>query len=184
MLEAVASVWAVRDKLLPLAMQADTDVLVDILFEARTQEVRNLAAACLATVATQGREGIDRAVNARLAFEPGASATPWDDGPLFIPSIQWTREQARALTSSLVSWHLWCELRERRAEQTQIHNNLRGVGLAQMAGYQSPGWNEVGTEQWLEVWGRAAGRDAIERLLRLHGLAGVSRWNAVLERTP
>jgi hypothetical protein len=65
-------------------------------------------------------------------------------------------------------------------EQTQIHNNIRSLGLARAAGYQSPGWQDVPTVEWLVVWGNAVGRDEVFEMLQDQGVE--SKYGEVLER--
>ena len=92
-----------------------------------------------------------------------------------------TYQHARALVSDLISWHLWCDIRGRKGEQKQVHNNIRSLSLARAAGYQGPGWQDIGTAEWLTIWGKAVGRKEIERMLKQQGVDTNRTYSSVLE---
>ena len=70
------------------------------------------------------------------------------------------------LVGALIRWHLWCDINGKSDEQQQIHNNIRSLGLARAAGYQSPGWQKADTKAWLSAWGQAVGKDEISDILK------------------
>ena len=55
------------------------------------------------------------------------------------------------------------------------------MGLARAAGYQSPGFQEVGTDQWLRIWGQAAGKTELKEMLEIQGVDGDPRYAKLLE---
>jgi hypothetical protein len=56
------------------------------------------------------------------------------------------------------------------------------VSLAQAAGYQSPGFNQIGTTQWLITWGKAVGREEIRRILKEQGVDSNRKYSDVLQQ--
>ncbi len=107
----------------------------------------------------------------QLEFDVYADNVPWDGGALFVPSIQWNKDDARSLVGSLIRWNLWCDIKGKSDEQRQIHNNIRSLGLANAAGYQI---REAVTEcnSWLVAWGKAMGKDEIESILQQQNVDG------------
>ena len=183
MLEAMSLVPDLTAALTPALLAGDSNSIARALLTGNDPS-RRLAASFLAAQGAQGREGIGRIVADVFRFDPAADEVPWEGAALFLPSIAWSKDDGRDLVGSLVAWHLWCERHEMAAQQTQIHNNLRSLGLAQAVGYASPGWNEVGTDEWLRIWGQAVGREALRKLLAAQGVAGETRYRAILETAP
>ncbi len=153
--------------------------LVTVMLTGGDQNVRRQAAGYLATLAQRSSpEAAATATTEALTFEPGAKDVPWRGGPLFLPSLAWDEEQAFALASQLIAWHLFCDLRGLSDAQNQVHNNLRSLGLANAAGYRPPSRNT--TEEWLFAWGRVVGRRGLRLLLERQSAPG--SYFAVLER--
>ncbi|MEK6238841.1 MAG: hypothetical protein N2C14_29350, partial [Planctomycetales bacterium] len=84
------------------------------------------------------------------------------------------------LVALLVTWHLWCDRNGKAQEQRQINNNLNSIQLAQAAGFQFRG--NSSTVQWLETWGKAAGKDAIAKMLKDQGADKEAKYAAVLKK--
>ena len=168
--------------LAPAIMALGSEKLTTVLTTASDLNVRRQSAAYLGTLAAQGDKTIGKAVAKVYAFDADADDVAWKGGPLFVPGIQWSKEDARALCGNLIRWHLWCDRNSKTAEQKQIHNNLRSLGLARAAGYQSPGFREVGTVGWLTAWGKAVGRDELEKLLKEQGADKSKKYANVLEK--
>jgi len=147
--------------------------------------IRRQAAGFLGAQAQEGDEAtraVAAAVIEAYRFDPAAEAAAWAGGPLFVPGISWSREEARALVGELISWLVWAEAHERPELKTQIHNNARSLSLARVAGYESPGWNEAGVERWLGIWGKTVGEAELTRLLKEQG--AVARYQSVLDALP
>ena len=171
-----------QQALVPAILALGPEKLSGVLTTAKDQTVRRQAAAYLGTLAQQGDKGVAPAVIKVYKFDAQAKDVPWSGGPLFVPGIAWQKDDARALVGNLIRWHLWCDRKGRKAEQKQIHNNLRSVGLARVAGYQSPGFREATTVQWLTTWGKAIGRKALADLLAEQGAADTPKYSNILEK--
>jgi hypothetical protein len=170
-----------QQALAPVILGKGAKKLAVVMTTAKDQNVRRQAAAYLGALAGQGDKDVPGAVVAVCKFDPKAKDVPWKNGPLFVPGIQWSKDDARALVGNLIAWHLWCDRHSRAAEQTQIHNNIRSLALASAAGYQSPGWQDVGTLKWLAIWGKAAGREELVRILKQQGVDTDRKYSGVLE---
>ncbi len=166
--------------LAPAVLALGSDKLAEVLTSAKDQNVRRQAAGYLGTLAAQGDAKVADKVIDAYKFDVEATDVPWNGGPLFLPGINWQKENARALVGNLIRWHLWCDRNEKSAEKTQIHNNIRSLGLAQAAGYQNPDWQEADTVTWLTVWGKVVGRAELEKILKEQGVAGSNRYAAAL----
>ena len=145
-------------------LAAGSASLVNVLTTATDQNVRRQAAAYLGTLASQS-SGVPEAVVAAYAFDSKATNVPWSDGPLFVPRLSWPQEKARTLVGNLIRWHVWCDINNHADEQQQIHNNLRSLYLAGAAGYQSPGFRESSTAEWLKIWSAVVGNAEVKKLL-------------------
>ena len=135
----------------------------------------------MASLAGQGEsEAVSKVVLERLRFDPQASEGPWKVGALFVPGIKWEKETATELVDNLVRWHLWCDVKSDTASQQQIHNNIRGVGLSRVVGYQSPRWRDTATTTWLITWREVIGKEKLEALLEQQGLEDNVKYRATL----
>jgi HEAT repeat protein len=172
-----------QQALVPVIISLGPDKLITAMQTSSDQNVRRMAAAYLGNVAQSvGQKEVATKVINALRFSPSARDVPWKNGPLFIPALTYDKETAQQLVGQLVRWYVWCDARGKRAEHNQLHNNLRGVGLARMAGYQSPGWNPVGTDVWLKTWGAVVGKRGIEDILNEQGLLRSGKYRAVLDQ--
>lgn len=172
-----------RTALGPAIMAFGPDKLADTMLHSGVTDIRNLAAGYLGAIASQGQAAeVAEIVTSKLQFDPQASQVPWQGGALFIPGIQWGQEDAQRLVGSLIRWHLWCDLHDKANEQQQIHNNLRSLGLASAAGYQSPGWQNVSTNQWLLTWGNAVGKAELTQLLKEQNALDRKEYSDVLKQ--
>ena len=75
---------------------------------------------------------------------------------------------------------LWCDVNNKQEEKNQLHNNLRSLALARVAGYKSPGWQNVDTNAWLLAWGSVVGRKGIEEILKEQDLIASGKYGEVL----
>lgn len=156
--------------------------LTQVMLTADDQNVRRQAAGYLGALANQGKgKEVAKMVADAVKFDVQAGEVPWDGGPLFVPGIQWGKEDAKALAGNLVKWFLWSDINKQEEFKRQIHNNIRSLNLARAAGYESPGWNDVGVIQWLKAWGRAYGKDEVEAILKEQGVLDNRRYAAVLD---
>ncbi len=182
-LEITMQIPQLQAALGPAIMAFGPEKLADRMLHAEDTNVRNQAAGYLGAIANQGQAAqVAEVVASKLQFDPQASQVPWQGGALFIPGITWGKEDARNLVGGLIRWHLWCDLNGKDEEQLQIHNNLRSLGLASAAGYQSPGWQNAPTSQWLLAWGNAFGKDELRQLLQEQNALDQKEYAAVLKR--
>ena len=182
MLATTVKVPQLQKALMPAILAHGAAPLADVLVISKDQGVRRQAAAFLGSLAAQGDEDVASSVVNVFQFAPDAQVPSWDGGPLFIPGIPWTKEDAKELVGNLVAWHLWCDRNGRPDEQKQIHNNLRSLGLASAAGYESPGFREANTVRWLEVWGKAVGKSELQKLLAAQGADKMPKYRSVLDK--
>lgn len=165
----------------PAAQQMGPAAMIGVMRKSTNGNVRRLAAGYVGAFASQDAS-VARQVVRAYRFRPGAQVTPWEGGPLFVPALNWTREDARDLAGALIRWHLWADLNGKADIKKQIHNNLRSLQLARAAGFRGPGWQEVDTLRWLQIWGKATSRSEIGRILREQGVRWRSRYRQVLTR--
>ncbi len=156
--------------LAPAIMAFESEELINVMVTAKDQNIRNRAAAYVATKASQGEGGLAEPVIEICKFNAQADEVPWKGGPLFLPSIAWGKEDAKDLVGNLMRWLVFSDQQDDSANIQIIHNNIRSLGLANAAGYQSPGWNDVGTTQWLIAWGKAFGKDEVSDILSEQGI--------------
>ena len=83
---------------------------------------------------------------------------------------------------NLIRWNLWCDIKGKSDEQRQIHNNIRSLGLASAAGYQSPQRGSMDAGAWLVVWGEAVGKGEIESILQEQNVDGDEKYAQVLDQ--
>lgn len=163
--------------LLPMLQQQDGAAVMAAMLRHPTVDGRRMAAGLLANMA-QGNPNVRQDILDGMAFLPGATAVPWAGGPLYIPGASWNPSEARALVRSLVSWHVFCTQNNATAELQQINNNLRSVGLLQMAGF--PRSMPADTHALLSVYGQHAGADALRTLLSEQGLTRQTPYQTIL----
>lgn len=173
LISVVARMPQLQGVLLEPILALGVDRLVKVMVRARDDPQRRLAAAFLATAGARGKaDEVAVAVVKAYRYDVRSPETPWTGGALFVPSIQWKPGPARELTDSLMAWYVFAAKQNDSGTRLQIHNNLRGVGLAAAAGYRSPGWNDPGVERWLKVWVQARGAGAVRDMLKKQGALG------------
>jgi len=115
--------------LAPMILAFGPAKLGTAMLSAKDQNVRRIAAGYMGAVAQQGGAAdVAKVVKSQLTFDSTATAVPWSEGPLFIPGIQWSKEDATGLVGNLIRWNLWCDVNGKKQEQQQIHNNIRSLG--------------------------------------------------------
>lgn len=182
MIQATLRVPQLVQGLAPAIIAFGPEKLVSVVYESSDNNIRRTGAGYLGTLAQAGQgTDVSNAVIAAVEFDPQATDVPWAGGALFIPNIQWDKDNSRALVGNLIRWHVWCDMNNKGEEQNQIHNNIRSVALIQAAGYANPGWNNVGTVQWLQSWKQAVGNDGIRELLTDVGALENRKYAAVLD---
>ncbi|MGE0433644.1 MAG: hypothetical protein AB7S36_15415, partial [Planctomycetota bacterium] len=157
--------------------------LVQVMQKGADNEVRRQAAGYLAALGQQGGDDQKDTAAATIEaynFDADAKVHPWTGGALFLPGMQWQKEQAAALVRNLIQWHLWLDRNGQQAEQQQINNNLRSIGLIRVAGL---GWPQSeDTMGWLRLWaGGPAGKADVKKILEAQGVANDPKYKAAAE---
>ena len=181
-IEVSNKVPVLQSALAPMIMAFGPAKIANVIYDAdNNDQLRRSGAAYMASLAGQGEsEAVSKVVLERLRFDPQASEVPWKGGALFVPGIKWEKETATELVDNLVRWHLWCDVKSDTASQQQIHNNIRGVGLSRVVGYQSPRWRDTATTTWLITWREVIGKEKLEALLEQQGLEDNVKYRATL----
>lgn len=181
MIKATIRVPQLQQGLAPAIIAFGPDKLTGVVYNADDNNVRRTAAGYLGTIANagQGQDVVDEVIKS-IQFDAQASDVPWKGGALFVPNVQWNKENARALVGNLIRWHVWCDMNKKQSEQQQIHNNIRSVALIQAAGYTNPGWQNVGTVEWLNAWKAAVGKEGIRDILEEVGALETAKYAGLL----
>ncbi len=180
-LEIALKVPQIAAALAPVITAYTPQQLTEVMVDGNVPQVRRMAAGYLGAIAGQGkREEVATSVVESLAFDAMAKDVPWKGGALFLPAISWQKPEATKLVGELVRWMLWCDVNNKQEEKNQLHNNLRSLALARVAGYKSPGWQNVDTNAWLLAWGSVVGRKGIEEILKEQDLIASGKYGAVL----
>ena len=159
--------WSLRPFLVQKILKYPPQKLAKVLVSPKANSnIRRAAAGYLGNIARTKPRLVAFAVIQAYKFRKGAKSVPWDRGALFLPYLKWPRDQARELVSELLTWMVWCEFKKQHNQRRQIHNNLRSLQLARMAGYRSPGWRLVSTQYWLQLWKRSATCTGVNKILK------------------
>ncbi|MBL4849717.1 MAG: hypothetical protein JKY65_29665 [Planctomycetes bacterium] len=149
--------------------------LIKVLVTHSNQSTRRIAASYLGLLASRGDKTVASGVIAAYGFDRKAASVPWKGGPLFLPGIAWSKDDARALVAELVRWVVWSEVHNRADLLRQLHNNLRSIGLANVAGYR-PNWSNQSAKGWLTSWKAVVGQAGIDAILKEQGLESDGRF--------
>lgn len=149
--------------------------LAKVMVSAKDMKVRMLAAQYLG-----GQPDAASATINIYAFTLDSDKAPWDGGPLYVPGINWTKEDGEKLVTNLLKWGVWCERASKSTEIQQITNNLNSIQLARNVGYEM---NRRGSDVagWLKIWGKAKGKAAVEEILKANKAETDERYKGVLE---
>jgi hypothetical protein len=188
-IEISLNVPALQGSLAPTIMAFGAEKLVDVMLTSDNVNVAQQAAGYLAAMGQQEepRKEIAKAVVEAYSFDPKAKKVPWKTA-LWVPMIQWDKEGADGLIEGLMTWWVWAEFNleggDIRAAQNQIHNNIMGVTFNQLIGYQTPNFDFSGvtTEQWLTAWGKAVGKERLEKVLKAVGDKAEEKYGKVAEQ--
>lgn len=172
--------WAFRQKLAPMIVGYGVKPLLAAMVHDKTNGVRRLAAGYLGGLASKDYKTVARMVIDAYRFRRGAKAVSWHGGALFLPSLRWTPTDARRLVHNLIQWMVWAEFRGDSGIHRQLHNNLRSLSLAQVAGYRSPGWSTASASTWLSIWGGVIGCRKLKTLLGRQNALRSRRYQQVL----
>lgn len=182
LIKATIGNWQLQQALAEAILASGVEPLLAAMTRSSDLQVRMQAAGYLGTLAQRqgmaGNELVGDAVAKAYAFDPDAKDVPWAGGPLYVPNIGWDRAFALKLTRNLVSWWVWCDRKDRKAEKTQIHNSLNSIAIAGQVGYPVDWGPEP---NWLERWGRAAGKKEVRAILEKQGIESDPRWKRIVE---
>ncbi|MEO8497634.1 MAG: HEAT repeat domain-containing protein, partial [Planctomycetota bacterium] len=158
--------------LAPEIMSAGPERLVREMLRSDNLDVRRTAAGYVASLGQQpdNARSVSSSIVAALRFDPTAEHSPWHNGPLFLPSIPWQTEDARALVGNLMRWHLWAHRHGEDEVRRQIDTNLQSVTLAGATGYQIT--NSPDTQEWLRSWKHVVGAEELKQILTEQGAEG------------
>ncbi|MCC6149043.1 MAG: DUF2330 domain-containing protein [Planctomycetes bacterium] len=152
-----------------------SDELAQVMVSAKDMNVRFLAAQYLGGQPDAATATIDA-----YAFSLDRDKAPWDGGPLYVPGIQWKKEDGEKLVTNLLKWGVWCERANKSTEIQQITNNLNSIQLARNVGYDM-NWNTRDMAGWLKIWGKAKGKAAVEEILKANKAETDDRYKGVLD---
>lgn len=166
----------------PKILTTPSSELVRLMQTHGDDNVRRQAAAYLASQGQddKGHAKVSAAVRDALAYDKKVKDLPWDGGALYVPAIQWQKNEALDLIRTLIQWNLHCERIDKANEQRQVQNNLRSVQLLQAAGFGNA-WPDVSGPDVLVEYGKIAGRQDVWKLLDEQGLLD-SRWAKALDQ--
>lgn len=152
-----------------------SDELAKVMVSAKDMNVRFLAAQYLG-----GQPDAATATINVYAFSLDTDIAPWDGGPLYVPGIQWKKEDGEKLVTNLLKWGVWCERAGKSTEIQQISNNLNSIQLARNVGYEM-NWNTRDMVGWLKIWGKAKGKAVVEEILKANKAETDDRYKGVLD---
>lgn len=181
LIQLSVSVPSLNDSLRPVILALPTEELVETMVNSPKDDIRRTATSYLGGKFNQGDKDVLRAVIDVYKPDPGAARAPWDGGALYVPSIQWNKQDASELVANLLEWGVWCDNKEKFKEVQQVQNNIRSVGLARVVGYRTD-WGNHDIRWWLAHCGKALGKDVIKGIVENQGVAHEQRYQNVLDQ--
>lgn len=161
-LDVYSRVPELRGEVQGLLAKLPTPKLIDQMLSASSQQARQQSAGALGSKG----ENAGRLVARALRFNKKASKTPWAGGPLYLPSVPWTKSAAKSVAGSLLRWMIWSENQNDAASARIAANNLMSQVLAKAAGYPPrSGQAAYSSELWLGVWAKAYGAKEMSKVL-------------------
>ena len=133
MLELIQKMPTLQETFAPLILKSEPKLLIDVMLTHADMTLRRQSAGYLASMGRSNRNTIPQLLKA-YDFTPSAREVMWKGGPLYVPSINWDKENGVALFAHLLSWHIFCEKQNLRDQQNQLYNNMRSVTLLQSIG--------------------------------------------------
>lgn len=166
LLQLAARDHHMQQALAPLLMQAPVSELATVLLTDNDQNIRRQAAAWLATRKQQSGDRVNEAILDAVAFDAAVEYVPWHGGPLFVPGINWQKDDAVRLINELTAWWVWCHAHDQMDEVSKIHTNVNSWQLMRAAGFQAV---PQSLTQWLETWQKVIGEQEMEKLMERTG---------------
>jgi len=159
---------SLRDAIGPLIVSYPPEELIATLLTAENQNIRRSAAGYLASKPEEEHPAVAQELAKQLAIDESAKSVPWGDGPLFLPSLNYTEDTSRALVTPLVEWHVWCGIRTSTTEQRKIDQALTGGTLLDSGGYTETRSRSGNTYDWLKVWASVHGNQRAKAMADKH----------------
>ena len=166
-LELVIKIPELKTALAPKILESDPTILIKAMLTHADMNIRRQSAAYLATMGRSNKSVVPALLKI-YDFDPKAQEVIWKGGPLYVPSINWDKENGTALFSHLFSWYLFCEKNNLRSEQQQVYNNMRSVQLLYAIGMnRNLGYTP---KDVVQNFTRVVGQDTMKKLLEEQGL--------------
>ena len=163
-----------RDAFSQTLARADASEMANVMFAHENNEVRRLAAGYLASRNDAAADVIDV-----YRYQSDGAQVPWQGGALYVPSLGWSRGQAKTLMGHLTAWHLHCDRHGLDQEKQQIFNNLRSVGIWRQAGSSQRPANDTLT--LLQQYAKLVGVQTVASMLKAQGVRHDPKYAGVLE---
>jgi len=181
LIELVQGDQSLRQKLSDVITKFGADALMEVVTRADQTQVRRTAASYLGSLVQQGkRDDVVAAVQEAYRFRPDADEVPWVGGPLFLPRLKWTTEEARSIGRELLAWKVRANERGDGNVENQIHNNLRSIRFRRAVGLRSVP-NRHNTVPWLVKWYEHVSKEDVRELLKQQGLLDQDPYNQFSE---
>lgn len=181
LIELLLKVPSLTASLQKAILAVSAEDLARTMTQAANQNTRYTAAAYLGSKFNNGDKTVTAAVVNVYQYDPAAKQSPWDGGALYVPGIQWPKEDGTLLVRNLLEWGVWCDRKEKPDQYWQIHNNLASIGLAGNVGYTID-WNSQDITGWLVSCGKALGKDVILEILTGQSVQDEKKFKDALAR--
>ena len=166
-LELIIKIPELKNALAPKILESDPSILIRAMLTHANMEIRRQSASYLATMG-RGNKSVVPALLKMYDFDPKAQEVIWKGGPLYVPSINWDKENGTALFSHLLSWYLFCHKKNLSSEKQQVYNNIRSVQLLYAIGMNRGLGYEA--KDIVRNFTTVIGKKAMETLLKEQGL--------------
>ncbi len=165
-----------------MIMKIGPEPLVEVMTSADQNWVRRMAASYLGGIAQKSsgkRKNVVQVLEDKLAYKQGMDEVPWKGGALFLPGINWKKEDARRIVKQLMTWYLWCNDRGKKAARNQINRNFRNRQFSRAAGVNLPG-NSNSAVALIRAWGEATDRGEVQDILQTLNYEDKGKYRKVL----
>ena len=175
LLEIAARVPSFQNILGPVILEMGVGPLMDVMLTHRDNGVRRLATGFVGGLFSQPNTSGATRLDVVEAYRPPprAGVVTWRGGALYVPQLNWDRDEAIAMMNHLVEWHLVCDVLGLAAEKQQVYNNLRSVQLHRPAGMS---WPSDDTPELLRQWAGVVGIRTVRKMLKSQGVADNPRY--------
>ena len=174
-LKLIDKIPELKNALAPRILESDPSILIRAMLTHASTEIRQQSAAYLATMGRSNKSVVP-ALLKMYDFDPKAQEVIWKGGALYVPSINWDKENGTALFAHLLSWYLFCHKNNLQSEKQQVYNNIRSVQLLYAIGMN----RGLGYEpkEIVRNFTAVIGKSSMEKLLKEQNL--LSEYQSVL----